>query len=773
MPGCDGLEFLEYVREDHGKIPFILYTGKGSEEIASKAISTGVTDYLQKETGTDHYTVLANRIENAVQQYRSQRAVEATEQKLSQIAERTDDILFMFDESWNELLFINSAYEDIWGGSISELRENPRSFLDYVHPDDRDIAEQSIERLQRGKSDTVEYRVITDDGDQRWVRGETKPILDDAGELFRITGFVRDITDQKEHEQDLQARATAMEAATDGIAILNEDQEFVYVNEAHAGIYGYEDPDQLLGESWRVCYDDAEIARFESEILSQLAENGSWHGEMTVTAADGQTIHQDLTLKRLDDGRVVCAVRDITEQRERKRELERYKILVEEATDSIGVVNGDGTIRYQNPAIERILGYDPDAFEGTTAFEYMHPDDRNEVMERFSELVTDESHRTDRVQYRMQHRDGSWRWLESEASSRTDTAHGGYVITSRDITERREREQQLKQYEKIFETIDDGVYVVDEEGQFVMVNEAYAEMFGYDREELLGAPVSLIVDEDVADQAQQLETAMRHGSADTPMIEAELPTSDGDQLSLEAKFALLPGSDEKEYRVGVVRNISERKAREQELQQQNKRLNEFAGIVSHDLRNPLQVANGQLELAYEECDSKHLEHASRALDRMEDLIEDLLTLAHQGEAVSDREPVNPAAMAEECWTNVQTGDATLATCVDFDIYADKSRLKQVLENLIRNTAEHGGDGVSMTIGELDDGFYIEDDGSGIPEDERNDVFDAGFSTTEGGTGFGLSIVKRIVEAHGWEICLTEGSEGGTRFEITGVKFAAE
>jgi len=747
MPGCNGLEFLEYVREDHGDIPFILYTGKGSEEIASKAISAGVTDYLQKETGANQYTVLANRIENAVEQYRSQRAVEATEQKLSQIAERTDDILFMFDDEWNELLFVNSAYEDICGGSISELRDNPRSFLDYVHPNDRDIAERSIERLQCGESDTVEYRVVTDEGDQRWVRGETKPILDDDGELLRITGFVRDITDRKEYEQELQARAAAMETATDGIAILNEDQEYVFMNEAHAEIYGYDDPDQLLGESWQACYADAEIARFESEILPQLAENGSWNGEMTVTAADGQTIHQDLTLKRLDDGRVVCAVRDITEQREHEQELERYKILVDEATDMIGVVSEGGTVQYQNPAIERILGYDPDAFEGTTAFEYMHPDDQNEVMERFYELVTDESDRTDRV--------------------------GGYVITSRDITERREREQQLRQYEKIYDTIDDGLYVVDEEGQFVMVNKAYAEMFGYDREELLGEPVSMIVDKDTAEQVQQLEAAMRHDSADTQTIEAELPTSDGDHLSLEAKLALLPVSDEREHRVGVVRNITERKEREQQLQRQNERLNEFAGVVSHDLRNPLRVADGQLELAAQECDSKHLEHASKALDRMEDLIEDLLTLAHEGEAVSDLKSVNLAAIAEDCWATVQTGDATLTTCADCDIYADESRLKQVLENLVRNTAEHGGDGVSMAIGELDDGFYIEDDGPGIPEDKRDEVFDAGFSTNQEGTGFGLSIVKRIVEAHGWEICITESSGDGTRFEITGVEFAPE
>jgi PAS domain S-box-containing protein len=319
MSGQNGLEFLERVRAEHGDIPFILFTGKGSEEIASEAISAGVTDYLQKESGTDQYTVLANRIANAVEHHRSRRTVEATEEKLLQLAERTDDILFMFDGAWEEVLFVNSAYEDLWGGSIAELRDDPTAFLDYIHHEDRDSARESLERLQHGEADTIEYRVITDDGDQRWVRGQTKPIFDDDGTVSRITGFVRDITDRKTREQELEARATAMEAATDGIAILNDDQEYVFMNDAHAAIYGFDDPDELLGKSWRACYDDPDIAQFETEILPQLSETGEWHGNMTVTAANGQTIHQDLDLQQLDDGRVVCVVRDVTDRIEREQ----------------------------------------------------------------------------------------------------------------------------------------------------------------------------------------------------------------------------------------------------------------------------------------------------------------------------------------------------------------------------------------------------------------------------------------------------------------------
>ena len=85
--------------------------------------------------------------------------------------------------------------------------------------------------------------------------------------------------------------------------------------------------------------------------------------------------------------------------------------------------------------------------------------------------------------------------------------------------------------------------------------------------------------------------------------------------------------------------------------------------------------------------------------------------------------------------------------------------------------EHGGEDVTVRIGELDGGFSVEDDGPGIPPEDREQIFDAGYSTTRDGTGFGLSIVQEIIEAHGWTVAVTEGADGGARFEITGVEDA--
>ncbi|GGJ16554.1 hypothetical protein GCM10008995_28060 [Halobellus salinus] len=221
--------------------------------------------------------------------------------------------------------------------------------------------------------------------------------------------------------------------------------------------------------------------------------------------------------------------------------------------------------------------------------------------------------------------------------------------------------------------------------------------------------------------------------------------------------------------------LERQKARGQ-LQRERDRLEEFAGVVSHDLRNPLQTASGRAELLSETVDSDHVPPLKRALSRMETLIDDLLTLARGGmhvEAVTD---VDVVGLAGEAWETTDPDAATLRVEPSrVLVRADEPRLRQLLENLLRNSVKHGGDAVTVTVGTLPDrrGFYVEDDGPGIPEADRADVFDAGYTTSGSGTGFGLSIVRQIAEAHGWDVCVTSGDDGGARFEITGVKFATE
>ncbi|MFQ3295631.1 MAG: signal transduction histidine kinase [Halobacteriales archaeon] len=176
-----------------------------------------------------------------------------------------------------------------------------------------------------------------------------------------------------------------------------------------------------------------------------------------------------------------------------------------------------------------------------------------------------------------------------------------------------------------------------------------------------------------------------------------------------------------------------------------------------------------------ERDSEHLDEVATSLERMETIIEDVLAMARSGQAVEESEldPIDLADITKECWGTVETADADLEVRTDATVWADRDRLRRVLENLVRNAIEHGGQEVTITIGGLDDGFFVADDGPGIPPDDRDSFFEFGYSTTDGGTGFGLAIVKEIVAAHGWSIDVIESDGVGARFEISGVEFSAE
>ena len=209
--------------------------------------------------------------------------------------------------------------------------------------------------------------------------------------------------------------------------------------------------------------------------------------------------------------------------------------------------------------------------------------------------------------------------------------------------------------------------------------------------------------------------------------------------------------------------------REGDLARQNERLDEFASVVSHDLRNPLNVARGRLELLDDDCDSPHISRMETAHERMEALVEDLLALARTGRSVGDTEPVSLERIAVDVWQTVDGGGSlSVADDVGY-VDADDSRLRELFENLVRNAVDHAGDDVAVTVGRMNEsdrsGFYVADDGPGIPADRRETVFKRGHTTADDGTGFGLAIVAEIAGAHGWSVRAIDAAAGGARFEI--------
>lgn len=204
-----------------------------------------------------------------------------------------------------------------------------------------------------------------------------------------------------------------------------------------------------------------------------------------------------------------------------------------------------------------------------------------------------------------------------------------------------------------------------------------------------------------------------------------------------------------------------------ELERKTDQLERFADVLAHDLRNPVSVAIGYAQQAQATDDLEYVDDVLIALERIESTIDDLLILSRDGESIDDSEPVALRDVVAAAWTTSDTGDASLESELGDDlVYADPSRLQTVFENLFRNAVDHGGE--TVRVGPLETGFYVADDGPGIPDDERDRVFEYGHSL-DGGTGLGLAIVSSITDAHGWALSLTDSEADGTRFDVSQVE----
>ncbi|MFB6219681.1 MAG: PAS domain S-box protein [Halobacteriaceae archaeon] len=349
----------------------------------------------------------------------------------------------------------------------------------------------------------------------------------------------------------------------------------------------------------------------------------------------------------------------------------------------------------------------------------------------------------------------------------------GATMVGLDVTEQVERHRDLQQSEelfrKVFEHANDAIFIVDLEGEEIRdCNPAACEMLDYERDELVGASAFQVHPEERDRFRAFAEMVREEGAGWTDELTCR--TSDGRRLPAEISAARVD-LDGTPHMVASARDISERKRRERELEQQNERLEQFASVVSHDLRNPLNVAAGNIDLAREEHDSDRLAAAADAIDRMDALVDDLLALARHGAASLDTAPVGLADTARSAWESAGADRATLDVTGDATVVADRPRLRQLLENLFRNAVEHAGPEVTVRVGPADGGFYVADDGPGIPAEERETVFEPGVSTREEGTGFGLAIVAEIAAAHDWTLSAGESEAGGARFDVTGVETA--
>jgi PAS domain S-box-containing protein len=329
-------------------------------------------------------------------------------------------------------------------------------------------------------------------------------------------------------------------------------------------------------------------------------------------------------------------------------------------------------------------------------------------------------------------------------------------------------------YRELVESLNSAVFVVDTDDTIIEANDAGRQLLG--DETIVGQSV-----DDALDTSPELLEKYRGLNDDAEETQAVIEQSD--------RFfdvQLTPLYDSRDALVGrvfLVHEITEQKERERELERRNQQLDQFAAVLSHDLRNPLNVASGRLALARERNDPEEFDRVEAAHDRMSSLIDEVLAFARD-EKTTDRVELQLSALAKAAWGHVDTGAATLRIAGDREITGDRDQLLQLFENVFRNSVEHGstgsrpgaddsvehgGAGVTIRVDATPDGFTISDDGPGVPPEEREEVFTHGVTSSESGTGLGLAIVQHVVESHGWDVEMTESRSGGAKLVISGLE----
>ncbi|MDS0299027.1 response regulator [Halogeometricum sp. S1BR25-6] len=503
---------------------------------------------------------------------------------------------------------------------------------------------------------------------------------------------------------------------------------------------------------------------------------------------------------------------------------ERYDSAFEALETAVYVLDRSGRFVSVDDVFVDLFGYDRDAVVGSHVSTVL-VDDECRIREKLDRLFDEGGSATTRFETEVYAADGER--IRCVATASPDVFDGSVhraVGTLRDVTEQRRRREAETAREQLKDSVlDTSTTLMSAEvdeigtkirwtlqslGEFAGVDGAAVYSYDVDADALRkthewtadGAslpPVAVTAD----DCEWLLDRLRRFENVRVPDVDAA-DSSRVDSLSLPEETSLLAlpmvsnwslagalvlvsaeaerWPDREVSLFGTAADMLsytlERKRRERQLRQQNERLEEFASVVSHDLRNPLNVVEGFVDLARETGDVSHLDRAADGLERMNALVSDVLELARQGRTVGETSTVDVAGVVERAWAAVDTGEATLELVGDLGtVSADPGRLTQVVENLVRNAVEHGSsergtecsDALTVSVGPLPDrgGFYVEDDGAGVSPADRASVFEQGHTTTEGGSGFGLSIVEGIVEAHGWTVAVTDGTAGGARFEI--------
>ena len=767
MPQKNGLEFLKELRESKNDIPFILFTGKGREEVAINALNLGANGYYNKQGSSE--TVYGELAYGILSSFEHRMANELLRKSQAELNAIVCNAPLGIATSDSNMLFrsANEAFCRIVGYSEDELQT--LSFKDITYSEDVEISNEKMKELICGK-------ILYFSQEKRYVRKDcciidgkatVSVIRDDEGKPVLFVAELEDITQRKQAEAELRGTFNVLERVGEGIdaglAVIGKDYRVVWANKRMMalGVAPNKKCYETFNNLGAICPDCGVEKVFNQNVSLDV------HEYQTVNSK-GEITWVELRVTPLKDtnGKITAALElavPITERKKKEQEIKSLARFPNENPFAVFRIDKTGTLLFANASAKSLLsslmvnvgGFVPEHWRKLVV-KVLESKRRLESEEKINESVF--------------------------SFSFTPVISEGYVnIYSSDITQRKLAEGALREseanYKNLINSMAESAWVIDFSGNFLEVNNAAVEVLGYSKEELFSIGIAGIDNnlsrEHVSELIERLLIVKKQ------VFETVHTRKDGCKIPVEISSSLVTFQG-KQAILSIARDVTERKKAEENLKEErnriellNEKLRVVGSLTRHDVGNKLMTAKSNVYLLKRRVGdnpelAKYFDAIDCALAASDRLFEFSRLYEKIGSEKLSKENVfesfNQAIALVKNLGNVQV----VNECQGLQVIAD-SLLKQLFYNFIDNSLKHGEKLTQICLRYVENVYglklFYEDNGVGISEESKIKLFEAGFSTGKG-SGLGLYLIKKMMDVYGWTIT-EEGEPGkGAKFIIT-------
>ncbi|MDD1727653.1 MAG: PAS domain S-box protein [Methanospirillum sp.] len=816
MPDMDGITLLKEIRKEYPNLPFILFTGRGREEVVIQAIENGADFYLQKGgSPRPQYTELAHKIRTAVHQRRDQAALRESEIRFNQVMENAGEWVWDIDAD-GMYRYCNSAVERILGYTPEEL-VGLKHFYDLYDP--RMQEEQTIQAMETIlERRTIQERIFYffhKNGTQVILQSSGSPIFDTNGDFRGFRGVHMDVTASrksqdliKRHEQRL---VRAQEIGKTGSWEYDIQVNLLWGSEGALRIFGYSRPaGSITIEEIESCIIERE--RVHQALIDLITTGAPYNIEYTINPADGtpQKILSSIASLEPDDQgnvKVIGVIVDITERKKAEDEIRRMnedisaayeelvsseeelrinfeklaesqqalqerdnqnQMLIRKMPIPIGVSTASGKIRFVNDRFTEVFGYRRDDTPTIQDWaEHAYPDEayRQEVNSTWMADVASAAEENREIlprEYQVTCKNGEIKTVQI-----TGIHIGEYLMTTfLDVTDQNRAIAALteseEKYQILFELGSEAIFLIDNEtGALLESNSEATEIYGYTHEELMQMRnVDLSAE---PDDTNRITAETTTKSVVVPLRFHRRKSGEVFPVEITGRFFTWKG---RSVHVAAIRDITERKRAEDALLQANRQLGLLSTITRHDILNMITVIFGYLDVIEEQNTDPEIREYCTKLESAIRMVQAQIEFTRIYQNLGATRPIWISLCQVMPDSFVPASISLVTDPGDLEIYADPM-LGKVFSNLVDNTVRYGKGAttirITTQISDTDLIIVYEDDGIGIAEPEKELIFERGYGKN---TGLGLFLVREILAITAITIVETGVQGAGARFELT-------